>query len=378
VKRILIIGGGFAGTAAAGLLARNKNAVMVTMVDKSAYGNFLPLLPDVVGRNIPPGLLTCSLKKISERQGFNFLNKEVLALDTGKKEIVFSSGTLGYDYLLIACGSETNIYGNDLLKKHAFKLDDAADAEKIRDALDTGTFDTQVISGGGYTGIEIASGLRRYLDGRLKKGRIIVVERAPSILGPSPEWMKKYVSANLERMGIEVRTNTVIEKTEERRVWISGNERLDNALLIWAAGVKIPSFIQGLKVEKNPQGRLKTDGYLRLEESCFAAGDASYFSYKGGFLRMGVQFAVTGGICAAVNIMNSINGKALVPYRPVDPGYVVPMANNYSCARIFGVNMRGRLPTVLHYLMCVYRSCGMENKWGLIKHLMGAVEKKRR
>jgi NADH dehydrogenase len=377
MKNVLIIGGGFAGLSAAGFLARHTGAVMVTLIDKSAYCNSLPLLPDVIGRDIPAGLLAYPIKKISRRQGFHFLNKEVLALDMVKKEVSTSLGAVSYDYLLIACGSETNFYGNDALKKYACKLDDAVDAKKIRDTLDAGVFDTHIISGGGYTGIEIATNLRRYLDTRSKKGRVIIVERAPSILGPLPEWMKRYVSANLKRMGIEVRTNTVIDKTEEGRVWLSGDERLDNALLIWAAGVKIPAFAQAVTVEKSPQGRLKVDEYLRLGESCFAAGDAAYFSYKSNFLRMGVQFAITQGVCAAANIMNSINGKALVPFRPLDPGYVVPMANNYSCARIFGINMQGRLSIFLHYFMCVYRSFGLENKWGLVRHLMGAREKRR-
>jgi NADH dehydrogenase len=369
VKNVLIIGGGFAGVAAAGFFARHTGAAMVTLIDKSAYCNSLPLLPDVIGRDIPPGLLVYPIKKVSRRLGFNFLNKEVLALDMVKKEVSTSLGAVRYDYLLIACGSETNFYGNDVLKKHARKLDDAADAKKIRDTLDGRDFDTHIISGGGYTGIEIATNLRRYLNTRSKKGRVIIVERAPSILGPLPEWMKRYVSANLARMGIEVRTNTVIDKTEEGRVWLSGDERIDNALLIWAAGVKIPPFAQAVMVEKNPQGRLKVDEYLRLGESCFAAGDAAYFSYKGDFLRMGVQFAVTEGVCAAANILNSINGKAPVSFRPFDPGYVVPMANNYSCARIFGSNMRGRPAIFLHYLMSVYRSRGSRNRLGIIKHL---------
>ncbi len=371
MKNVLIIGGGFAGLAAACLLARNRNAVRVTLVDKSAYCNSLPLLPDVIGRDIPAGLLTYPIKDIAQRQGFDFLNAEVLSVDTEKKEIRASSGLLTYDYLLMACGSETNFYGNDLLKKRAFKLDDAADAQRIRGALDSRDFDAHVISGGGYTGIEIATNLRRYLYRRLKKRRVIIVERAPSILGPLPEWMKRYVSDNLERMGIELRVNTVIDKTEDGRIWLSGNERLDNALLIWAAGVQIPAFSRNIRVEKNPQGRLKVDACLRWEASCFAAGDAAFFSYRGNFLRMGVQFAVTEGICAAANIMRSINGRALVPYRPMDPGYVVPMANNYACASIFGADMRGRLPVLLHYFMCVYRSRGLRNKWELIKHLLG-------
>ena len=370
MKNVLIVGGGFAGLSAAALLARYRKDVNVVLADKSAYVNSLPLLPDVIGRGIPAELLTYPIKKFSDRHGFRFLNKEVLSLDTDKKEVTISLGKLTYDYVLVACGSETNFYGNDVLRKYAYKLDDFADAKKIRQTLETRAFDAHIIAGGGYTGIEIATNLRRFLNGHSKQGRIIIVERAPAIVGPLPEWMKRYVSLNLERMGIEVLTNTVIDKTDEGGVTIAGGTRFENTMLIWAAGVNIPGFVRDLKAERTPQGRLKVDEYLRVGESCYAAGDAAYFSFNNNFIRMGVQFALAEGARAAQNIINSIQGKAPVRYRPIDLGYVIPMANNFSCGSVLGVNMRGKLATVLHYCMCIYRSYGFANKSGILNSLL--------
>jgi len=164
--------------------------------------------------------------------------------------------------------------------------------------------------------------------------------------------------------------NSSISAIEEERITLSDGKIIDNCLLIWAAGVKAAGFIQALRVEKNPQGRIKVDVHLRFNESCFAAGDAANFAFGGATLRMAVQFSITEGECAAANIIRSIKGKALCKYKPVDLGYVIPMANNRSCGKIMEINMKGMFPTVLHYLMCIYRSRGIKNKLGLISSLL--------
>jgi NADH dehydrogenase FAD-containing subunit len=86
---------------------------------------------------------------------------------------------------------------------------------------------------------------------------------------------------------------------------------------------------------------------------------------------MTVQFAIAQGDLAANNIIRSIKGKKLIEYKPVDLGFIIPMANNHSCGNVFGVNLKGKLPTLLHFIMCVYRLYGMRNKIGFIKSLMG-------
>jgi len=371
-KNVVIIGCGFAGQAAARRLKNSGGGELRTVViDKNPLASFLPLLPDVLGRDIPSGLLTYPVVLLQKAFSFDFINEEVLGLDLSRKEVVTSGRRLGYDYCIIACGSQTNFYGNEQAQKTAYTLDDAHDASRIRKALDERPqIAACLIAGGGYTGVEIAGNLRRYFDCRRRQARIIIVEKAPQILGPLPEWMRRHVLKNLREMRVEVFTGTVLEKIEGDTAVLSGGRVFAQALIVWCPGVKIPDFVQKMQCKKNPQGRLMVDEYLRVEGSCFAAGDAAFFLYRGDPLRMAVQFAIYQGEAAAVNAIRSCRGLPLKKYAPLDLGFVVPLANNDSCGRIAGINVKGPAATILHYVMCVFRSRGLSNKTGITVSLL--------
>ncbi|MCK9603755.1 MAG: FAD-dependent oxidoreductase [Candidatus Omnitrophica bacterium] len=370
MSKILIIGGGFGGLSAASRLYKLRDKLSVTLIDKKDTVDFLPMLPDCIGRGICPQALSYKIEKLARKFGFKFILKEVTAIDLDKKEASAGSEKFNYDYLIIASGSETNFYGNDNIKERAYTLDSVNDSGKIIEALRRRKFDNFIVGGGGYTGIEVATNLRLFLKNAKSPGRIIIVERSPAILGPLPEWMKKYVISNLKRLEIEVFVNSTIDKIEEDKVYFSEGRIINNAFTIWAAGVKTAGFIQDLKIDKNPQGRIKVDEYLRLNDSCFIAGDAANFSYKNIFLRMAVQFAIIQGDSAAANIIRDIKGLPLRKYRPLDLGYIIPMANNRSCGRVLGLNMKGVLPTIFHFIMCIYRSYGLKNKFAIIRDLI--------
>lgn len=369
--KVVIIGSGFAGLSCALHLSKAACGLEITVIDRKATFDFLPSLPDVLGRKISPHLLSCSIKAIAEKKGFGFIRQEILSIDLFKKEISAQSLKINYDYLVIASGSEANFYGNDKIKESAYTLDSVSDAIRLVSALKASSFDNFVVAGGGYTGIEIAASLRRFLSGGKKGGKIIIIEKAESILGALPQWMKDYAGKNLLRLDIEMFTKTSIELINGRQVHASGGKVFDNALVIWAAGVKTAKFIREMNTEKNAQGRLKVDRYLRLNNNCFAIGDAAYVKYGENYLRMAVQFAIAQGAATAKNIIASIKSKKLVEYKPVDLGYIIPMANNRSCGTVFGLNLKGKLPTLLHFVMCIYRLCGWGNKIGFVKNLIG-------
>jgi NADH dehydrogenase len=375
MKRIIILGCGFSGLSAAGYFAgfaRRNKTIEILAIDKSKYFNFLPMLPDCLGRGVNPEFLTYDIEHFAKARNFKFLNAQVSAIDLEKKEVSVSGQLLSYDYLLISSGTETNFYGNDALAKAAYKLDSSDDAKKIRQALNDDSLDTYVVAGGGYTGIEVATNLSLYAKKKSLKKRVFVVERAPAILGPLPGWMRDYVQKNLKELKIEVFTDTAIKEAKGREILLTSGIRFTNALLIWTAGVKTALYLQNLALKKNPQGRIEADEYLRLNDNCFVAGDSALFKYQDNFLRMSVQFAITQGRCAALNIIRSILGKTLLAYRPQDPGYIIPLANNRACGKILGKDMRGCLPIMLHYLMCIYRARGLGNKLGIIRDLIKA------
>ncbi len=201
---------------------------------------------------------------------------------------------------------------------------------------------------------------------------MIVVEKAPGILGPLPDWIKNYVLDNLKTLNIQLLLNNSIAGVGKDKVILADQKTFPNAMCIWAAGVKTPEFLQQLNVDKTPQGRLKVDACLRIRDNCFVTGDNAYFTYKNNSLRMAVQFAITQGELTASNIIRQIKGRPLAQYKPVDFGYIIPMANNKSCGEILGIKLKGLLPTLLHYAMSAYRSYGFKNRLGIIKGLLKA------
>jgi NADH:ubiquinone reductase (H+-translocating) len=368
-KKIVIIGCGFAGSAAVAAIRASSRDMQITVIDKAQDQSFLPLLPDTIGRGIDPLFLTYPVIGLCKRYGFAYINNLVKSVDLDKRKVIAGDRSFDYDYLLVAAGSETNFYGNDRIMINAFKLDDARDAGLISKALRSQRRKTYLISGAGYTGVEVATNLRRFLSARKDPAPIVIVERAGDILGPLPGWMKEYVRDDLKALDIEVKTGITIESIDNHNVTLSDGKVFDDSMLIWAAGVRTADFIQGLRAQKNPQGRIIVDPYLRLNDNCFIAGDAAAVASAGGILRMAIQFAITQGACAGQNIVRSIEGKPLRQYRPVDLGYIIPLANNRACGIIMGRQFSGSFPLALHYSMCIFRSRGLRNRIGIIRQL---------
>ncbi len=370
MAKIVIIGAGFAGLAAAARLASARSRFEVSLVDRQENFNFLPMLPDTIGRGIAPEFLANRIEGLCSSLKCKFIRDEVISVDFAKKEVLARTSAIPYDFLIIASGSETNFYGNSAIQQYAYTLDSVQDASRIIAALEKNTFDAYLIGGAGYTGIEVATNLKAYLRRRSREKRVVIVERQPSILGLLPDWMKAYVKDNLNSLGIEVVCNAAIDTVKGGSITLSTKESFNNAMLIWTAGVRTSDFVRDLKTGKNPQGRLFADKYLKIDDSCFVAGDASWFKSGSGFLRMAVQFSIMEGRLAAGNILRLARGLPLKEYRPVDFGYIIPMANNRSCGEIFGIKMKGFIPTVLHFMMCIYRSFGWHNRLGIIKGLI--------
>ncbi len=370
MKRVVIIGGGFAGLSAAECLKKYKKQVEVVLIDKKSRTDFLPLLPDILSERIDNKFLSADLNKLGEKLLFDFINSRVNGIDLEKKKISLIDKDLSYDYLIISSGSQTNFYNNISLSKSAFKLDDIHDAKFLLDCLDCQKHKSFIVSGGGYTGIEIATNIWRYFFKKDQKKRIVIIEKASILLAKLPDWMREYVMDNLLSLGVEIRLDAQIESYSQDRVILKGGESFANAALIWTAGVKVQDFVWNYGFVCDHQGRVIVDEYLRLNSNCFCVGDTAHFDHKGAALRMSIQFSIMQGALAAANIMRCITNKQLKEYRPFDPGYIIPMANNKACGNVFGLKVKGPFAVLLHYSMCIFRSYSLSNKLGIIKNLL--------
>ena len=376
MKDVVIIGGGFGGLSAARRLAGMGGEIRVTLLDRKETFDFLPLLPDIVGGRIPPAAASAGLCGLAQRHGFAFQHDTVEGIDLGRRAIVGRRSAYPFDALLVAAGSEPNYFGDASLQKSAYSFNSCGDSERLAAALSAAHVETCVIVGGGYTGIEMATHVRRRFARAGRALRIIIVEAAPSILGAMPDWIRRYARDNLGRLDIPVMENCRLAGVAEGRVFLGGGEAFDNALVIWCAGVQAPAFARALPFEKGPQDRILVEGSLEIRNrpGLFAIGDAAAFMRRGRPLRMSVQFARTQGACAAGNIARYLRGGRLRGYRPWDPGFVLPMANGRSCGAVGGLRLRGLLPTAMHYVMSLLLSPGLDQKARLIRALMHGTE----
>lgn len=367
-KKIVIVGGGFAGSAAIDHLLQYTESVSITLIDRYRDTHYIPLIPEIISKTIPSVNLLSSRSKYGHFPNYTFINDTVIHIAPEESSIKTLYHKIKYDYLIIAAGSETNFYGNDEIRNHAFTLDTVFEAEKLLSALLRNSSDTYLVAGGGYTGVEIASHLKKFCIQYNVSKKIFIIERGSDVVPSLPNWIKEYVKNNLTSMGIEIMTDTSVKEiSADNTVILSNGITFSNALLIWTAGMKAATCVDTLSLARGPQQRLRVSSDLRIFENIFAAGNVScYQTREGRFSRMAAQFSLTQGRHAARNVIHHIHQKSLLPYALHDWGYLIPMANWCSCGTLCNIAVQDSFATFLHYLIHSYRSYSLANKIAVI------------
>ncbi|NLE00924.1 MAG: FAD-dependent oxidoreductase [Fibrobacter sp.] len=364
--RVTIIGGGFAGLSAAKVLSSRRDLVEITLIDQNENMQFRPLLPDIVSKNVKINDILYSYSKLKEKYGFTFYHEPVRALNFNQNQINVSEQNLDYDYLIIAAGSQSAPLPVENLKHSTLKFNTAYDANIIRDLVFQGKYERIIICGGGYTGVELASNIQKAILKSNSKTETIVVEMTNSLVGTLPVWMQRYIKKNLEKMGIIVQLSSKIETINSKTVILSTGQKYENALCIWTTGLVSASITSNLNIEKGPKGRIMVDSALMFRENCFAAGDISCLKNLKYNPRLSVQAAVDQGRICGKNILQSITGSSLFKYSPRDPCFIIPTADGNSCGEVLGFPVKGKIASLLHYIISTYRSYGFANKINIL------------
>ncbi len=389
MRRVLILGGGYAGLAAARKLARGAPPdVSVALVDRGRENVFTPVLPDVISGRIRPRHMVEPLEPFCRRLDVEFIHGAVRRIHPAEGRVETDAGDFSADYLLICLGCENNYHGNSQAREHAIGLKSRAEGAAMRqgvtDLVRGGRRPRPhvVVVGGGYTGFEVAGHVALLLHrltglpyARLPEVcRVLVVEQADEVLRNCSPAVRHWAVRLLERFGVEVRTGVSAAEIGPGQVRLTDGTRLGRTLAAWTAGVTPGPAVAALDTPKVAGGRLAVDEFLRLPEApaAFAAGDAAGPRVPGTEepLRLNVPFSLAGGRHAARNVLRSMAGRPLEPFRPFDPGYIVPLAPGQGAGVVLGVEMVGRLPSLLHYLMCVARTWSWSNRLGMSRDLM--------
>lgn len=296
--RVVVLGGGFAGLAAARRLRREP--VEVVVVDRHPFNTFQPLLYQVATATLNPGDVTWALRSVN---GANFRARfilgEVETLDHDSRRVVLHDGRrVPYDYLVIATGAEVNYFGIEGAQEHSYPLYTRHHALALRDEtqrlLEVAARDGAseqlrvVIVGAGATGVETAGALAEMrnkdlpvLFPELEPERIHItqVEMLPTVLAPFGEGSQEYAEKALRERGIDLRLGTSVKEVRRDGVTIAPEdgpeEFLPAQIVIWASGVKAPDAVANWGLSQGKGGRILVDDRLRSIDrpEVFAVGD---------------------------------------------------------------------------------------------------------
>ena len=387
LPQVIIVGGGFAGLAAAKRLS--NVACEVTLVDRHNHHVFQPLLYQVATAGLSPGDIASPIRWIlRKQQRLRVLLANVEHIDSGTKQIRIDGGELlPYDYLIVAAGATHSYFGHDEWSGAApglKTLDDALairrrilvafeEAEREPNPVYQRRLLTFVLIGGGPTGVELAGALgeiaRQVLHTEFDAvdptiARIILIEAGPSILPSFPENLRESARVALLRLGVEVRVGRAVTKVEEGAVWI-GDERIDAHTILWAAGVAATPLSRDLGPRLDRAGRVIVDSDLAVagHEGVFVAGDLASFSHQTGAPLPGVaQVAKQQGRHAAANVARLIAGGKTTPFHYIDPGNMATIGRNNAIADFGFLRVSGYVGWLLWLFVHILFLIGFRNR----------------
>jgi len=375
--RVVILGGGFGGLAAAQKLKRAP--VEVTVIDRRNFHLFQPLLYQVATGSLSPGEIAAPIRGVLSRQkNTSVLLGEAVDVDSRAKRVILLDGaTFEYDSLIVATGTQTSYYGNDSWREWAPSLKSVEDATAIRHKIlyaferaeraatpeEARAWLTFVIIGAGATGLELSGALAEIARETLRhdfrkidpqKARIILLEGAPKVLGPFPDDLSAKAEKLVTRLGVEVLKGVMVTDIDAVGVTFKhgdSSEVLAAKTVIWAGGVSATPFGRKLaertQAETDRSGRIKVNRDLAVPHfpDIFIIGDLAHAVDEKGNLFPGVaQVAMQGGAYAARVIRARLEGKKdLPPFHYFNKGEMAVIGRAAAVANIFGIHVSGLL-----------------------------------
>ncbi len=386
--RIVIVGAGFAGLEAAKALRRADADIVV--IDRQNHHCFQPLLYQVATAALSPADIAWPIRHILRAQrNVTVLMEEVIGVDVQSRLVTTNYGDTPYDYLVIATGTVHAYFGHDEWAHFAPGLKRIEDATTIRrhiliaferaevtqDKAEHQRLLTFVIVGGGATGVEMAGAIAevarqtlasdfRRIDPR--SARVVLVEAGPRVLPTFPATQSEYVRATLERMGVDVKTNTRVTSCDARGVDTDGG-RIEADTIVWAAGVAASPAARWLPAEADRVGRVKVEPDLSVpgHPEIFVVGDtAAVFDAKGAPLPGMAPAAKQMGRYVGKLIAGRIAGQPKpAPFRYVSVGEIAAIGRRAAVFTYGRLRLKGFIGWLFWSAIHIYFLIGLRNRF---------------
>ena len=393
-KRVVIVGAGFGGLAAAKALG--NSSFDVTVIDRHNYHLFQPLLYQVATAGLSPADIASPIRSIlSGYKNTHVILADVTAIRVDERTVIAEDRHVPYDILIVATGAQHAYFGHDDWAAHAPGLKRVDDATYLRRRILVAferaeaepDVDRQrgllnfVVVGGGPTGVEMAGAIaelaRKALAADFRKidprdARVILVQGLPKILPSFPPALSDRAREDLERLGVEVRLNQTVTQCDADGVAL-GTERIAAATVVWAAGVMASPAGSWLGAETDGVGRVKVNPDLSVpaHPEIFVIGDTSHCVGASGAPLPGIApVAKQQGEYLARLLKARSRGNDYPPFRYRDFGMMATIGRKSAVAQLWGVHFDGLLAWLLWSAAHVYYLIGFRNRLAVMMNWM--------
>jgi NADH dehydrogenase len=395
-KRVLIVGGGFAGLNAALALAHSD--VNITVVDRKNHHTFQPLLYQVAMAVLSPADIAQPIRAILRAPNTQVLMDEVISFDVAARRADLKSGTvLEYDYLVLATGSTHSYFGKEeQWSGLAPGLKTIEDAVEIRrrvllafekaegEMLENGSHPALnfVVIGGGPTGVELAGAISDIAKLYIRKdfrhidpasAQVMILEGSPDLLGAYPADLRASALQQLHELGVVVRTGQRVTDVQPGYVMV-GDERIDSVVTLWAAGVKPSPLGKLLGVACDPKGNVIVDDHLHPagHPEIFVCGDLAHAMSDGKQVPGVAQPAMQMGDYAGRTIkVESEGGRMKKPFHYFDKGDMATIGRASAIANVkwpFHAHMSGFLAWCTWLVVHIFFLIGFRNRLSVFRN----------
>src|SRR5215471_13152387 len=392
-KRVVIIGGGFAGVAATRALRHAD--VDVVLIDRRNHHIFQPLLYQVATAVLSPAEIAAPIRQLeAKQQNLSVLLAEVTGIDVASRTVEASSPGVGtrkiaYDYLVVATGMRPSYFGHDEFAQYAPGLKNLSDAETIRAKI-LGAFElaattedeaerarqmTFVLVGAGPSGVELAASLAQMVKVTLRgnfhhidpaRANIILLDAGKRVLPTFAESLSRRATRRLEKLGVKVLTGVKVETVDADGV-VAGGSRIPSATVLWTAGVAASPIPKTLGTKTDRAGRALVDPFLKVMDApgVFVVGDAASVMQKNEHPVPGVaQAAIQEGHYVGRLIAKELKGRKVKrPFSYFDKGNMAVVGKNYAVLERGWLRTSGALTWLVWAFVHILALPQLQNRW---------------
>ena len=380
--KVVILGGGFGGLAAARALSKDSD---VTVVDRHNYQTFLPLLYQVSTAGLAADHVAYPIRGALRKTSVKFRMASPINIDHRNKEVKLdSSEILKFDHLIVALGSVSADFGIPGVKEFSLGMKSVSEALTIRAEImrrfedlcrfeDDTKFSVTVI-GGGPTGVEMAGAIAELIRGPLKSDQaqvakninVTLIEAGPRLLPPFAPSLSARTKKDLEKLGVKVLLNTAVKELAHRKIFLKDGTTLQSEVTIWAAGVKGADAMKDLNlpIEAN---RVAIEPTMQVKNypNLWALGDIAGAKGKDGSpLPMVAPVAIQQGKFIAKQIKRISQNKKLEHFKYLDKGSMATIGRNKAVVQVRWFKLAGPLAWLVWLWLHLFYLLGGRNKIG--------------